>query len=87
MLTVENVWDIVRKFDGVSIPFNPSIETGGIFEIILPTTVHKRQCCVYIPVKAVDEIPKADERIMRDISENRYMICTGEELEAVLRKL
>ena len=37
MLTVENVWDIVRKFDGVSIPFNPSIETGGIFEIILPT--------------------------------------------------
>ena len=87
MLTVENVWDIVRKFDGVSIPFNPSIETGGIFEIILPTTDHKRQCCVYIPVKSVNEIPKANERIMRDISENRYMIYTREELETILRKL
>ena len=86
MITEKKVWSAAQAYGGVSIPYSPTTETG-IYEIILPTTDHKRQCCIYVTDTDAEPIPEAVVRTMRTVSDNRYRVVTAQALERILKSL
>lgn len=86
MLTMKDVWATVQGFGGVAVAYNPVKDTG-IYEIILPTTDHKRQCCVVVTDNDMEPVSGQIVSIMATVSENRFRVCSVNKLVEVLEKL
>ena len=86
MVTAKEIWLECKKFGGISVPYNPTKDTG-IYEIILPTTDHKRQCCIYVTDDGLQKIPDQVVKLMRTISDNRYRVSTKKTLTKILLEL
>ena len=86
MLTKNQVWEITKSFGGVAIAYNP-VRDCGIYEVILPTISHKRQCAVAVTDGKDAGKDDGTERVMKAISDRRFHVSSEDDLKQVLRKL
>lgn len=86
MLKSNEVLNAAQSFGGVAVAYNPVKDTG-IYEIILPTTDHKRQCCVVVTDNDMEPVSGQVVSIMATVSENRFRVCSVNKLVEVLEKL
>ena len=83
MLNRQKMWSIAQEYGGIAVPYSPVKDTR-IYEVILPTANHERQCCIY--VKGKEEAVDSDmlDRHMHRISERCYKVRSESELRQVL---